>query len=76
MWIRSYIRVPDRGEFAAEFFAERRRAMKEDGGSPVPGLHIARGESALIKISNMVEDIAPGHVSPVEIIARKADPAG
>jgi hypothetical protein len=31
------------------------------------------GESAPLKISNMVENIAAGRVSPVEIIASKVD---
>jgi hypothetical protein len=31
------------------------------------------GESAPIKINNMVENIASGRVSPVEIIVSKAD---
>ena len=70
------IRMRDRREFAAEFFAETRRRMEDDGGNPLLGVHIAMGESAHIKIRNMVGNIASGRVSPVEIIACKADPAG
>ena len=67
------VRIRNRREFAAEFFAETRRRMEEAGGSPPLGVHIAMGESAPAKISNMVENIASGRVSPVEIIASKAD---
>lgn len=67
------VKTRDRRKFAAEFFAEARRQMEEAGGTPPLGVHIAMGESAPIKISNMVENIAAGRVSPVEIIARKPD---
>ena len=67
------INIRDRREFAAEFFAETRRRMEAAGGSPPLGVHIAMGESAPLKISNMVENIAAGRVSPVEIIASKLD---
>ena len=63
--------VRDRRDFAAEFFAETRRQMERAGGAPPLGVHIAMGESAPIKISNMVENIAAGRVSPVEIIVIK-----
>ena len=67
------IKIRDRREFAAEFFAETRRRMEEVGGSPPLGVHIAMGESAPVKINNMVENIASGRVSPVEIIVCKAN---
>ena len=63
----------DRRNFAAEFFAETRRQMEHAGGSPPLGVHIAMGASAPVKISNMVDNIAAGRVSPVEIIVRKPD---
>jgi len=65
------IRIRDRREFAAEFFAEARRRMEATGGSPPLGVHIAMGESAPAKISNMVENIASGCIAPIEIIAGK-----
>ena len=65
------IRIRDRGKFAAEFFAETRRRMEAAGGTPPLGVHIAMGDSAPAKISNMVENIAAGRVSPVEIIVIK-----
>jgi hypothetical protein len=45
--------------------------MEQAGGTPPLGVHIAMGESAAAKIGNMVENIAAGRVSPVEIIAIK-----
>ena len=66
------IKIRDRREFAAEFFAETRRRMEQAGGSPQLGVHIAMGESAPIKINNMVKNIASGRASPVEIIVSKA----
>ena len=65
------IKIRDRREFAAEFFAETRRRMEHSGGTPPLGVHIAMGESAPVKISNMVDNIAAGRVSPVEIIVVK-----
>ena len=67
------IKIRDRREFAAEFFAETRSRMEEAGGSPPLGVHIAMGEAAAVKINNMVENIASGRVSPVEIIVCKAN---
>lgn len=68
------VNIRDRRGFAAEFFAETRRRMEQSGGIPPLGVHIAMGESAPVKIKNMVENIASGRVSPIEIIARKVDP--
>jgi ubiquinone/menaquinone biosynthesis C-methylase UbiE len=65
------IKIRDRREFAAEFFAETRRRMEQAGGAPPLGVHIAMGESAPIKIRNMVDNIAAGRVSPVEIFVNK-----
>jgi len=66
------IRMRDRREFAIGFFAAARRRMEETGGTPSLGVHIAMGDSAPAKISNMVDNIAAGRVSPVEIIATKS----
>jgi hypothetical protein len=64
-------RIRDRREFAAAFFAETRRRMEEAGSAPALGAHIAMGDSAPVKITNMVENIATGRVSPIEIIASR-----
>lgn len=67
------IEMRNRRDFAADFFEETRQRMQTDGGKPPPlGVHIAMGESAPVKISNMVENIAAGRCAPVEIIARRA----
>ena len=63
--------IRDRREFAAEFFAETRKRMEEAGGAPPLGVHIAMGDSAPVKITNMVENIAMGRVSPIEIVASR-----
>jgi ubiquinone/menaquinone biosynthesis C-methylase UbiE len=65
------LKIRDRREFAAEFFVETRKRMEQAGGAPPLGVHIAMGESAPVKISNMVENIAAGRVSPVEIFVIK-----
>jgi len=65
------IKIRDRREFAAAFFAETRRRMEHADGTPPLGVHIAMGESAPVKISNMVKNIAAGCISPVEIIVIK-----
>jgi cyclopropane fatty-acyl-phospholipid synthase-like methyltransferase len=61
----------NRRDFAAAFFAETRRQMEQAGGAPPLGVHLAMGESAPVKISNMVENIAAGRVAPIEIFATR-----
>jgi len=63
--------VRDRREFAADFFAALRKRTEAAEGPPPLGLHIVMGDNAAIKVRNMVENVAAGRVSPVEIIARK-----
>jgi SAM-dependent methyltransferase len=61
----------DRRDFAAAFFAALRERIDAAGGPPPLGLHILLGETAAIKIRNMVDNVAAGRVAPVEMIARK-----
>ena len=61
----------DRRDFAAVFFDALRKRLPASGVTPPLGLHILFGESAAIKVSNMVDNIANGRVSPIEMIARK-----
>jgi len=61
----------DRREFAAEFFAILRKRTEAAGGPPPLGLHILFGETAALKVRNMVDNVAAGTISPVEMIARK-----
>lgn len=61
----------NRGEFAVEFFNEMRAWMETNGGPPPLGLHTLMGENTMIKIQNMIDNIAAGFTAPVEIIAKK-----
>jgi ubiquinone/menaquinone biosynthesis C-methylase UbiE len=63
------IRTRNRRDFAAGFFADTRKQMERAGGAPPLGVHVAMGDSAPVKIKNMVENIAAGRVAPVEIFA-------
>jgi ubiquinone/menaquinone biosynthesis C-methylase UbiE len=62
----------DRREFATEFFDALRKRIEAAAGPPPLGTHIVMGANAAIKVRNMVENVAAGRISPVEIIARKA----
>ncbi len=64
-------RERDRRAFAAEFFAALRKRTEAAGGPPPLGLHILFGETAALKVRNMVDNVAAGRVSPVEMFARK-----
>ncbi len=61
----------DRRDFALAFFDTLRKKTEAAGGPPPLGLHLVMGESAPIKIRNMVENITAGRIAPVELIARK-----
>jgi len=60
----------NRHDFALEFFAGIQARAASDG-PPALGLHIVMGESAPVKIRNMIENIASGRLAPIELIARK-----
>jgi len=60
----------DRSESALEFFAELRERSGNEGLSPL-GLHLLMGESAPVKVSNMIDNVSAGRVMPFEIIAEK-----
>lgn len=61
----------DRGDFATDFFAGLRRRFEAAEGPPPLGLHILLGDTAAIKVRNMVDNVTAGRVSPVEMVARK-----
>jgi len=61
----------DRGEFALEFFSELQEQAANAGNSPL-GLHLLMGDSAPVKVRNMIDNVAAGRVAPFEIIAEKA----
>jgi SAM-dependent methyltransferase len=62
----------NRREFALDFFKKLRAKTEASGGPPPLGLHILMKESAALKIKNMIDNIAAGHIAPVEIIAKKS----
>lgn len=60
----------DRSEFALEFFSELQQRAADAGSSPL-GLHLLMGDSAPVKVRNMIDNVAAGRVAPFEIIAEK-----
>ena len=62
----------NRRDFALEFFAKLKTSATGASGPAPLGLHILMGDTAPLKIANMVANIASGTLAPVEIVARKA----
>lgn len=60
----------NRGVFALEFFARLQAAAASAEGPPPLGLHIVMGETAPMKLRNMIQSIKASCVAPVELIAR------
>jgi ubiquinone/menaquinone biosynthesis C-methylase UbiE len=61
----------NRKDFAIEFFEKLKVKSASAKNRPALGLHILMGETAEIKVQNMVKNIASGKIAPVELIARK-----
>ena len=61
----------NRHEFALDFFAHLQANAAAAGGPPPLGLHILMGETAPVKVKNMIENISEGRVAPIEVIAEK-----
>ena len=61
-----------RRDFALNFFARLQAKNEAANGPPPLGLHILMGETAPLKIKNMIENISTGRIAPVEIIAEKS----
>ena len=61
----------NRREFAVEFFARLQANAATAQGPPPLGLHILMGETAPVKVKNMIENITENRVAPVELIAEK-----
>ena len=61
----------DRRDFALDFFARLQASAAAAEGPPPLGLHILMGETAPVKIRNMVENISANRIAPVELIAEK-----
>lgn len=62
----------NRRDFALEFFDQLRASTAASGGPPPLGLHILMGETAPLKVSNMIANISANKVAPVELIFRQA----
>jgi SAM-dependent methyltransferase len=62
----------NRRDFALAFFDDLRSKASAKGGPPPLGLHILMGETASLKVQNMIANISAGRIAPVEIIARRA----
>ncbi|MCP5199947.1 MAG: methyltransferase domain-containing protein [Gammaproteobacteria bacterium] len=61
----------NRRDFAVEFFA-RLKARSDQGGGPPPlGIHLLMGDSAPLKVKNMIDNIVANRVAPVELVAEK-----
>jgi SAM-dependent methyltransferase len=60
----------DRRDFATDFFAGLQKRIGAAGGPPPLGLHTLLGDTAAIKVRNMVDNVTAGRVSPVEMVAR------
>lgn len=58
-------------DFALEFFAQVQAKVARAGGPGPLGIHILMGETAAVKVRNMVENVAKNWIAPVEIIAEK-----
>ena len=62
----------NRREFAMDFFAQLQASTAAAEGPPPLGLHILMGETAPLKLRNMIENIAEGRLAPIELIVRKS----
>lgn len=59
----------ERKQFALDFFARMRQRNEQFGPQPL-GLHLVMGETATLKVGNVVDGLRRGLIAPVEIIAR------
>jgi MPBQ/MSBQ methyltransferase len=59
----------ERKQFALDFFAQMRQRNQQQGPQPL-GLHLVMGETATLKLSNVVEGLRRGVIAPVELVAR------
>ncbi len=60
----------NRSAFALKFFSQLQAKSGSAGGSPL-GLHILMGDSAPVKIKNMIENVSQNRVAPVELVAER-----
>jgi SAM-dependent methyltransferase len=62
----------NRRAFALDFFARLQAGAATAKGPPPLGLHILMGETAAMKVRNMIENISENRLAPVELIAEKS----
>jgi hypothetical protein len=62
----------NRREFALEFFAQLQSKAASAEGPPPLSLHILMGNTAPVKVKNMIENISRNLIAPIEIIAEKS----
>lgn len=60
----------NRRDFAIEFFLQLRSNANQEDGPPPLGLHLLMGDTAQIKVANMIENISNNIVAPIEMIAK------
>ncbi|NKB36858.1 MAG: methyltransferase domain-containing protein [Gammaproteobacteria bacterium] len=65
----SIVSERNRGEFAIDFFSRLKKKSQAATKKPALGLHILMGESAALKVKNMVANISAERIAPYEIIA-------
>ncbi len=63
--------INNRQKFALEFFKQLKEKAEANNRPPPLGLHLLMESAAPIKITNMIENIVNGFVSPIEIVAQK-----
>ena len=68
----SVIAERNRRDFALDFFAQLQAKSASAEGPPALGLHILMGNSAPMKVNNMIDNISRGLIAPVELVAEKA----
>ena len=60
-----------RYDFLADVFAGLQKRIEAVGGPPPLGLHILLGDTAAVKVRNMMDNVIAGRVSPVEMVVMK-----
>jgi hypothetical protein len=61
----------DRGELARTLAREMREKIEREGPPPL-GMHTLMGETASVRLGNVMSMLHGGVISPIEIIARAA----
>ncbi len=67
----SIVSLRNRRDSALAFFEQLQKKSSAANGFPPIGLHILMGDTAMVKVKNMIQNISTGCIAPVEIIAKK-----